>query len=415
MKTTIKDINVKGKTILLRVDFNVPQDEKGQIIDDNRIMESLATINYLTEQGAKVIACSHLGRPNGIDPKLTLRPVAERLSQLIKAPVVFATDTVGKDAKEKAKALKSGEVLLLENLRFNPGEDKNDPKFAKELSLLADIYVNDAFGTAHREHASTYGVANLLPNAVGFLMGKEIKVINSILSEPKRPFVAILGGSKIKDKIQVIENLLRVVDTLIIGGGMAYTFIKAQGGSIGKSLLDGTNIDFAKRMLDEAKKKGVKVLLPYDTIAAKEFSNSAKRKKFLTAAIPDDYQGLDIGPKTTKMFIKEIKGAGTIIWNGPVGVYEFSNFANGTLKVAKAVSKCNGFTFIGGGDSAAAVIRLGYAKRIDHISTGGGASLMMLEGKTLPGVDVIRDVEDMIVPKKAAKKAPAKAAAKKAK
>ena len=242
-------------------------------------------------------------------------------------------------------------------------------------------------------------------------MGKEIKVINNLLSDPKRPFVAILGGAKIKDKIQVIENLLKVVDTLIIGGGMAYTFIKAQGGSIGKSLVDDTNIEFAKKMLNEAKNKSVKILLPQDTIAAKEFSNSSKAKKFPTAAIPEEWQGLDIGPKTTKMFIKEIKNAGTVIWNGPVGVYEFSNFANGTLKVAKAVSKCNGFTFIGGGDSAAAVIRLGYAKRIDHISTGGGASLMMLEGKTLPGVDVIRELEDVIVPKKP-KKAPAKTAVK---
>lgn len=389
MKKTIKDINVKGKKVLLRVDFNVPIDN-GNITDDNRIMESLATINYLVENGAKLIVCSHLGRPKGkVDLKYTLKPVADRLASLVKAKVYFAEDTVGPDAKKKAKALKEGEILLLENLRFQAEEEENEPKFVKKLASLAEIYVNDAFGTAHRKHASTYGVAELLPNAVGFLMGKEIRVIDNLLTNAEKPFVAILGGAKIADKIPVIENLIKKVDTILIGGGMSYTFIKAMGGNIGQSLLDETKIDLAKKLLAKAKKKGVEIVLPVDVVANTEFANKGKIKKFPANNIPDNYQSLDIGPKTRKIFAKYIKNAKTVIWNGPVGVCEFDNFKVGTDKIAKVLAKSKAFSFIGGGDSAAAIIKLGYARKISHISTGGGASLTMLEGKKLPGVEII--------------------------
>ncbi len=389
MKKTIKDLDVKGKKVLLRVDFNVPM-ENGVITDDNRILESLATINYLIDNGAKLIVCSHLGRPKGkVDLKYTLKPVADRLASLVKAPVYFAEDTVGPDAKKKAKALKEGEILVLENLRFQAEEEANDPKFVKKLASLADIYVNDAFGTAHRKHASTYGVAELLPNAVGFLMGKEIKVIEGLLTNAERPFVAILGGAKIEDKIPVIENLIKKVDTILIGGGMAYTFIKAEGGKVGASLVDDTKLDLAKKLLKTAEKKGVKIVLPVDVVANTEFADKGKIKKFPANNIPDNYQGLDIGPKTVKIFKSYIKNAKTVIWNGPVGVCEFNHFKVGTDKVAKALAKSKAFSFIGGGDSAAAIIKLGYARKISHISTGGGASLTMLEGKKLPGVEVI--------------------------
>ena len=389
MKKTIKDLDVKGKKVLLRVDFNVPM-ENGVITDDNRILESLATINYLIDNGAKLIVCSHLGRPKGkVDLKYTLKPVADRLASLVKAPVYFAEDTVGPDAKKKAKALKEGEILVLENLRFQAEEEANDPKFVKKLASLADIYVNDAFGTAHRKHASTYGVAELLPNAVGFLMGKEIKVIDGLLTNAEKPFVAILGGAKIEDKIPVIENLIKKVDTILIGGGMAYTFIKAEGGKVGASLVDDSKLDLAKKLLKKAEKKGVKIVLPIDVVANTEFADKGKIKKFPANNIPDNYQGLDIGPKTVKIFKSYIKNAKTVIWNGPVGVCEFNHFKVGTDKVAKALAKSKAFSFIGGGDSAAAIIKLGYARKISHISTGGGASLTMLEGKKLPGVEVI--------------------------
>jgi len=412
MKNTIKDIDVKGKKVLLRVDFNVPLDENGNITDDNRIMESLSTINYLIENGAKLIICSHLGRPKGqVNKKYTLAPVAKRLEQLVKCKVFFAEDTIGEDAKAKVKTLNEGEILLLENLRFDEREEGNDPKFCKELASLADIYVNDAFGTAHRKHASTYGVAELLPNAVGFLMGKEIKVINQILTEAKKPFVAILGGAKISDKIPVIENLLTKADTILIGGGMAYTFVKANGGNVGKSLVDNELIDLAKEFIEKAKANNVDLVLPIDTMANTEFANKGNIKKFPTNQIPDNYEGLDIGPKTVKLFKKYIKKAQTIVWNGPLGVFEFDNFANGTKKIAKAVGKTKAFSFIGGGDSASAVIKMGYAKRVSHISTGGGASLTMLEGKSLPGVDIIDEqgaTKKKVVKETATKKAPAK-------
>lgn len=392
MKKNIKDLDVAGKKVLLRVDFNVPLDDNGNIIDDNRILESLATINYLLDNNAKVIICSHLGRPEGkVDKKYSLAPVAKRLEQLVKAKVFFAEDTVGKDAKAKAKALGEREILLLENLRFQKGEEENDEKFCKSLAGLAEVYVNDAFGSSHRKHASTYGVAQLLPNAVGFLVGKELKVINQILEEPKRPLVAILGGAKVSDKIRVIENLMTKVDALLIGGGMAYTFIKALGGSIGDSLLDKDNVEFASKMIDLARERNVELVLPVDIRCTQEFSNDAKASVFKAMEIPDGYQGLDIGPKTVKRFKKVIKKARTVIWNGPLGVYEFSNFKKGTEKIAKALTKTKAFTFIGGGDSAAAVIKLGYAKKVSHISTGGGASLKLLEGKTLPGIDVINE------------------------
>jgi len=394
MKRTIKDIDVSGKKVLLRLDLNVPLNKTtGEISDDTRIMESLSTINYLCEQGAKLIICSHLGRPEGVDKKYSLQVVADKLSKILKNKVTFATDTVGKDAKEKAKELQNGEILVLENLRFDKREEENDEKFCKELASLADIYVNDAFGTAHRKHASTYGVAKLLPNAVGFLMNKEIKVINQILEDPKKPFVAILGGAKIKDKIPVIENLINKADAILVGGGMAYTFQKALGGKIGKSLVDDEKLDLAKELIKKAKDNNVDFVLPIDSVCALEFSNDAKPKKFPAGQIPDEYMGMDIGPKTIKTFKKYIKNAGTIVWNGPLGVFEFSKFAKGTNKIAKAIGKTKAFSFIGGGDSASAVIKSGYAKKVSHISTGGGASLNMLEGKVLPGVDIIEEVK----------------------
>lgn len=390
MKKTIKDLKLNGKKVLLRVDFNVPMDENGNITDDNRIMEELNTINYLIDQNAKIIICSHLGRPKGeVNLKYSLKPVAERLAKLVKAPVYFATDTVGRDAKKKVANLKDGEIVVLENLRFQKEEEANDPKFAKKLADLADIYVNDAFGTAHRKHASTYGVAQLLPNAVGFLMGKEVKVITELLKDPKRPFVAILGGAKIEDKIPVIENLIKICDTILIGGGMAFTFIKAQGGEIGDSLLDKEHIELAKSLIEQAKKRKVNFVLPTDCLCNITYSNEGKCKRFKADQIPQGYMGLDIGKNTIKTFKKYIKSAKTVVWNGPVGVSEFSKFEKGTRAIAKAMAKSKAFTFIGGGDSAAAVIKMGYSNRISHISTGGGASLNMLEGKILPGVEVI--------------------------
>lgn len=393
MKKSIKDLEVKGKKVLLRLDLNVPLNKTtGEISDDTRIMESLSTINYLCENGAKLIICSHLGRPEGVDKKYSLKVVADKLGMILKNKVTFAEDTVGKDAKAKVKAMEEGEIVLLENLRFDEREEANDEKFCKELATLADIYVNDAFGTAHRKHASTYGVAKLLPNAVGFLMSKEIKVINQILEAPQKPFVAILGGAKIKDKIPVIENLIGKADTILVGGGMAYTFQKALGGNVGKSLVDEEKIELAKELIEKAKKNNVEFVLPVDTMCATEFADT-KAKKFPATAIPDDFMGMDIGPKTVKIFKKYIKNAGTIVWNGPLGVFEFKNFAKGTNKVAKAIGKTKAFSFIGGGDSASAIIKSGYAKEVSHISTGGGASLSMLEGKVLPGVDIIEEVK----------------------
>ena len=392
-KKTIMDVDVAGKKILLRCDFNVPQDKAtGAITSDKRIVAALPTIKYLLDQGAAVIACSHLGKPKGEwKEKLSLAPVAVRLSQLLGQEVIFAKDVVGDDAKAKAAALQSGQIMLLENLRFDPREEKNDPSFAKELADMAELYVSDAFGSVHRAHASTAGVAAFLPAVSGLLVAKELEIMGGALNDPKRPFVAVLGGAKVSDKIGVINNLLERANTIVIGGGMAYTFAKAQGGSIGKSLCENDKLDYALEMIEKAKKNGVKLLLPIDTVAADNFSNDAKRMVVSTMAIPDDYEGMDIGPETTKLFCDAVKGAGTVVWNGPMGVFEFENFAAGTRAMAQALADSGAVTIVGGGDSAAAVEQMGFADKITHISTGGGASLEFLEGLELPGVACLLD------------------------
>ena len=392
-KKTIMDVDVAGKKILLRCDFNVPQDKTtGEITSDKRIVAALPTIRYLLDKGAAVIACSHLGKPKGEwKEKLSLAPVAKRLSELLGQEVIFAKDIVGEDAKAKAAALKGGEIMLLENLRFDIREEKNDPGFAKELASMAELYVSDAFGTVHRAHASTAGVAAFLPAVSGLLVAKELEVMGKALNDPKRPFVAVLGGAKVSDKIGVINNLLEKADTIIIGGGMAYTFAKAQGGAIGKSLCENDKLDYALEMIEKARKNGVKLLLPTDTVAADSFSNDAKRMVVSTMDIPADYEGMDIGPNTTKTFCDAVKGAGTVVWNGPMGVFEFDNFAAGTRAMAQALADSGAVTIVGGGDSAAAVEQMGFADRITHISTGGGASLEFLEGLELPGVACLLD------------------------
>ena len=392
-KKTVKDIDVAGKKVLLRCDFNVPQDKTtGAITDDKRIVAALPTIKYLLEQNAAVIACSHLGKPKeGPDPKFSLAPVAKRLSELLGKPVIMAADVVGPDAAAKAAALKPGEIMLLENTRFEPGETKNDPELAKEMASMAEIYVSDAFGAVHRAHASTAGVAAYLPAVSGFLIQKELEVMGGALANPKRPLVAILGGSKVSSKIGVINNLLNIADTIIIGGGMSYTFAKAQGAKVGKSLLEEDWIQYAGEMVEKAKEKGVKLLLPVDGLAATEFSADAEAHLVDGVDIPDDMMGMDIGPKTIQLYSDAVKDAGTVIWNGPMGVFEFPAFAEGTRAVAKALAETDAITIVGGGDSAAAVAQLGYADKMTHISTGGGASLEFLEGKELPGVACLLD------------------------
>ena len=389
-KKTVKDIDVYDKKVLVRVDFNVPIVD-GKITDDNRIVEAMQTINYLLEKGASVILMSHLGRPEGkFDPRYSLQIVSERLQELLpNNKVIMASDVVGKDAQEKAKALKMGEVLLLENLRFDAREEENDKDFCKELADLAEVYVNDAFGTAHRKHASTYGVAKLLPNAIGFLIEKELNIICGTIENPKRPFVGILGGAKVADKIGIIDSLLNAVDTLIIGGGMAYTFMYALGYKVGKSLLDKDNVETAKQLINKANEKGVNFLLPVDYVVSTSIDDTTNYKNTKDQNIEDDYVGVDIGKKSIKLFAKAIKKAHTVIWNGPVGVFEKKEFAVGTYAIAKQLTKVKGTTIIGGGDSASAVINMGLAKKMTHISTGGGASLKLFEGKVLPGVDVI--------------------------
>ncbi|MCI2055925.1 MAG: phosphoglycerate kinase [Oscillibacter sp.] len=392
-KKTILDVDVHGKKVLLRCDFNVPQDkETGEITSDKRIVAALPTIKYLLENGAAVIACSHLGKPKGEwKTKLSLAPVAKRLSELLGKDVIFAKDVIGEDAQAKAAALKPGQILLLENTRFHIEEEKNDPAFAKKLASLGELFVSDAFGTVHRAHASTVGVVDYLPAVSGFLVAKELEIMGKALDDPKRPFVAVLGGAKVSDKINVINNLLEKADTVIIGGGMAYTFAAAQGGKIGQSLLEADKESYALEMIQKAKDKGVTLLLPTDTLAAKEFSADATPVTVDTMAIPDDMQGLDIGPKTTEAFCAAVKGAGTVVWNGPMGVFEFDAFAGGTRAMAKALAESGAITIVGGGDSAAAVEQLGFADKITHISTGGGASLEFLEGKELPGVACLQD------------------------
>lgn len=393
MKKTVKDVDVRSRRVLVRVDYNVPLDANGNVSDDNRITASLPTINYLLEQGARIILCSHLGRPKGeVKKEFSLAPVAKRLKELLpNVNIYFASDCIGEEAQQKAAALKDGEILLLENLRFHKEEEKNDPEFAKKLASLAEIYVSDAFGTVHRAHASTAGVAAYLPAVAGFLIGKELSIMGGALENPERPFVAILGGAKVADKIGVITNLLNKCDTLLIGGGMAYTFFKAMGYEIGDSLLDAESIDLAKQLMETAKEKGVKLLLPVDTVVAKAFAADAEHMTVSANAIPAGWQGLDIGEKTRELFAAEIKNAKTVIWNGPMGVFEFPEFAKGTEAVAKACAECGGTTIIGGGDSASAVKKLGYADKMTHISTGGGASLEFLEGKVLPGVAALND------------------------
>ena len=395
-KKTVTDIDVKGKKVLCRCDFNVPQDKKtGAITDDKRIRAALPTLQYLLDQGAAVIACSHLGKPKGeVKPELSLAPVAKRLEELLGKSVIFAGDVVGEDAKAKAAALQPGQIMLLENLRFEKGEEKNDPAFAKALADLAGadgVYVSDAFGTVHRAHASTAGVADYLPAVSGFLIQKELEIIGGALANPKRPLVAILGGSKVSSKIGVINNLLEIADTIIIGGGMAYTFAAAQGGKIGTSLLEADWEDYANEMVKKAADKGVKLLLPVDTVVADAFAADAKSQVVPAGEIPDGWMGMDIGPKTVELYTNAVADAGTVIWNGPMGVFEFPAFAKGTEAVAEALSKTDAITIVGGGDSAAAVEQLGYADKMTHISTGGGASLEFMEGKALPGVVCLLD------------------------
>lgn len=392
-KLSVKDVPVAGKYILVRVDFNVPLDSNQEITDESRILGALPTIRYLAEHGAKTILCSHLGRPKGkVVPEMSLAPVARRLAELMPdIKVSFANDIVGDDAKAKVNALNEGEILLLENLRFCPGEEKNDPEFAKELASYAELYVSDAFGTVHRAHASTEGVAHYLPAVCGFLIEKELNVMGKALSDPERPFVALLGGKKIRDKIGVIRNLLDKCDTLLIGGGMTYTFLKAMGYNIGNSILDEESIETAKALLEEAKVKRAQMFLPVDCTVGKEFKNDTEAMNVAFDAIPDGYEGMDIGEKTREIYADIIRNAKTVVWNGPFGVFEFDNFSCGSEAIARACADCEGTTIIGGGDSAAAIAKFGLGDRISHISTGGGASLEFLEGKTLPGIACLMD------------------------
>ena len=391
-KKTVEDIDVAGKRVLVRCDFNVPFDAEGNIADPKRIDEALKTIKYLVSHNARVILCSHLGRPKGeFNMKYSLAPVAKYLSQALGQEVKMAKDVVGESAKSIAASLKDGEVELIENVRFHKEEEKNDPAFSKELASLAEIYVNDAFGTAHRAHASTAGVADYLLAVCGYLIQKEITIMGGALTEPKRPFVAILGGAKVSDKIGVINNLLDKVDTLIIGGGMAYTFMNALGYSIGTSICEADKVELAKDMMAKAKEKGVKFLIPVDNVVGTEYKPDTEHKVVDSDNIPDGWMGLDIGPKTAALFADAVKGAGTVVWNGPMGVSEWENFAACTIAVAKAVAESGAISIIGGGDSAAAVEKLGFAEKMTHISTGGGASLEFLEGKVLPGIACLND------------------------
>lgn len=390
-KLTVKDLDLKGKKVFCRVDFNVPM-KNGEVTDDTRIKAALPTITYLSEQGAKVILASHLGRPKGqaVD-ELRLDPVAKRLSGLIGKEVVKTDSVFGPEVDEAISGLNDGDLLLLENVRFEAGEEKNDSALAEAFANMADIYVNDAFGAAHRAHASTAGIAEKLPSAAGFLMEKELSVLGKALENPDRPFTAIIGGAKVKDKIGVIDNLLEKVDNLIIGGGLAYTFVKAQGHEIGKSLLEEDKIDLAKEFMQKAKEKGVNFVLPEDVVVADDFSEDANKKVVPISEIPSDWEALDIGPKTSEKYAQIVKDSKLVIWNGPMGVFELNAFANGTKAVAEALAETEGYTVIGGGDSAAAVEKFNLAEKMDHVSTGGGASLEFMEGKVLPGVEALSD------------------------
>ena len=392
-KKTVKDIDLKDKKVLVRCDFNVPMDESRNITDNRRIVAALPTIKYLLEQNCKIVLCSHLGRPKGeFKPEFSLAPVAKELSKQLNMNVFMAKDVIGEDACKKAEKLNNGEILLLENLRFHREETDNDPEFAKKLASFGEIFVNDAFGTAHRAHASTEGVTKFLPAVSGFLIEKELEFLGNALENPKRPYVAILGGAKVSDKIGVIDSLLEKVDTLMIGGGMAYTFFKAQGYSVGDSLCEEDKCDLALELMAKAKEKGVKMLLPIDTKIGKEYKPDTESKTVAWTDIPDGWQGFDIGEKTIEMFRKELNGAKTIVWNGPLGLFEFDQFAVGTDAIAHKLANLNdAITIVGGGDSAAAVEKAGLADKISHVSTGGGASLEFLEGKKLPGIEALLD------------------------
>ncbi len=393
-KVTIDDLDLKGKRVLVRVDFNVPI-ENGKVSDDTRIRESLPTIRKIISEGGKAILMSHLGRPKGFDPKYSLKPVAEHLSSLLGIQVKFAPDCIGDEVKKMVDELKEGEILLLENVRFHPEEEKNDENFARELASLADVYINDAFGSAHRAHASTEGVARFVPEtAIGYLMQKEVEYLSKAVSSPEKPYVAILGGAKVSDKIQVIKNLMEKVDTFLIGGGMANTFLKAKGYEVGKSLVEEDKLELAKEILNEAEKRGVKFALPVDCVIADKFSNDANFEIVDVGKVKSDWMILDIGPKTVEMFSDVLKDAKTVVWNGPMGVFEFENFAKGTFEIAKVLAQITekgAVTIVGGGDSASAISKAGLADKVSHVSTGGGASLEFLEGKILPGIAVIKD------------------------
>ena len=391
-KKTVRDIDVKGKKVLVRCDFNVPQDENGNITDNRRIVSALDTIKYLLENNAKVILCSHLGRPKGeVKPEFSLKPIAAELSKLLGKEVKLAKDVIGEDAQNLVNNLAEGEAILLENVRFHREETDNDPEFSKKLASFAEIFVNDAFGTAHRAHASTAGVADYLPAVSGFLIEKELNFMGDALNNPQRPFMAILGGRKVSDKIGVIEALLEKVDTLMIGGAMAYTFFKAMGYGVGNSICELDKLDLAKELMEKAKQKGVKFMLPVDTRVGKEFDPNTESKVVKYTEIPDEWEGYDIGDETIKMYIEELSKAKTVVWNGPVGLFEFDQFAVGTNSLAKALGDLDAVTIIGGGDSAAAIEKLGIADKFSHISTGGGASLEFLEGKKLPGIECLQD------------------------
>jgi len=397
-KKSIKDIDVAGKKAMVRVDFNVPLDADLKVTDDSRILGAVPTIRYLVESKAAVILISHLGRPKGgFDAKLSLKPAAARLSDLMKVRVSIASDVIGPDAKEKAASLKPGQIMMLENVRFHKEEEENDPAFAKELASMADVFVNDAFGTAHRAHASTAGIAEFLPSVCGMLIQKELSFMGKALSSPEKPFVAILGGAKVSDKIGVIENLLGKVDTLIIGGGMAYTFLKAKGYAIGNSICEDDKLGLARKIMDKAESNGVNLLLPVGSIIGKEFKADTENKYVPSDAMPDGWIGMDIGNVTIEQYTHEIRRAKTIVWNGPMGVFEFPNFAKGTKEIARAVAESGAVSIVGGGDSVAAVEQMGFAGRISHISTGGGASLEFLEGKELPGIACLKDNRGKII------------------
>ena len=391
-KKTVKDIELKGKKVLVRCDFNVPMDEEKNITDNTRIVAALPTIKYLLENNCAIILCSHLGRPKGeFKPEFSLKPVAKELSKLLNKEIIMANDVIGEDARSKANNLQNGQIMLLENVRFHREETDNDPEFSKQLASMAEIYVNDAFGAAHRAHSSTSGVAQYLPAVSGFLIEKELKFLGNALNNPERPFVAIMGGAKVSDKIGVIDSLLEKVDTLIIGGGMAYTFFKAQGYEVGNSICEMDKLDLAKELMEKAKNKGVKLMLPIDTKIGKEFKPDTESKTVSWTEIPEGWEGFDIGEESIKMFAEEIKKAKTVVWNGPLGLFEFDQFAIGTNSIAEVLSQIDATTIIGGGDSAAAVRKAGLENKMTHISTGGGASLEFLEGKKLPGIECLQD------------------------